>query len=938
MSVYFRGVSLCILSYTLLMSVSVKSLHAEKPNPTTKDQKPTPDKDKAASKVVNLADFQKKIASDVDMSKILGDAIPCEFSRYELLALRPAPEVLILTAADEDFLRSAIANEALAPENKGVFPDGNDQARSFAEHISVTSFQGRTPSEALSKILEVLAQDTTPTEEARELRKAAASRKNREFAEYLHQTAGLEPANVLAALGSSEADVDSKISIAQKLTAQMIKTASARPMMLLREANKSTPDFQKYLQNTYVIKPSGSLLAQPVDETTEAKLEFAARLAEQSANTELKSEVAEATKLKNAEEVHDAAEDAKKGPATAVVNNIAQAAQQATAMVRPKDVACSMSILSYTTTKYAFGQKMADEFIPVQIVVRNLNPKKEFLVHDAKFAVDDDINGRLSSYMAGVDKLTARTFMLASRDYSYRNLTLHFVEGVGSVLSSTSLVYGSSVKEAANVFSGGFIPAFKGVWTDHSTEQLNLLNDEGFSSYRTERTIVPKSGTAEFVIFVRADQFEEGWWTQPCAEQIVVRNPDEWTESKQVNDKGASERQTAKCVGQFNLEKQDPKCRKDPGTRLDLESRRHVCIDYYRHRKAVPVTDTTVSQNPSDEQISPPTDGGNQASSANHSVVAIHGTNCNGAQEGSLRCVDSTPLNSDLVYFNPEPKSYKSWSPTAVALFRELSLAVVAGTHIEEESETKPTLTKIECPKTDAGDLDFDKAEKGSLSCTLSGTNLDKVQTVKLRNSDNPSETASGIVSPGADSKSATVSFPLDQLGALKGKLYKAYIVSKDGVEYGGDLTLNLAQTSSGNPIPFLPKDAKPDPAEITLDKPPAKISLKGFHLDQMKSVQFGDDDNKIGPLAVSNTTATTAEVKLTTADTKQVKNNVVTLSIYLFSKDTPNTPIPTGQSVSIKSQASAGEQPPAASADEANKDQTKAASGNLKNKKPAKQ
>jgi hypothetical protein len=103
------------------------------------------------------------------------------------------------------------------------------------------------------------------------------------------------------------------------------------------------------------------------------------------------------------------------------------------------------------------------------------------------------------------------------------------------------------VKDAANVFSGGFIPALTGVWTDHNTEQLNLLNDEGFSSYRTERTIVPKSGTTEFVIFIRSDQFKEGWWTQKCAEQVVIRNPN-----------GLSEKQTAKYLGEFNNAEPNP--------------------------------------------------------------------------------------------------------------------------------------------------------------------------------------------------------------------------------------------------------------------------------------------------------------------------------------------------------------------------------------------
>src|SRR5271154_5922428 len=93
--------------------------------------------------------------------------------------------------------------------------------------------------------------------------------------------------------------------------------------------------------------------------------------------------------------------------------------------------------------------------------------------------------------------------------------------------------------------SSGFLTALIGVWTDHSTEQLNLLNDEGFSSYRTERTVVPKSGTAEFVIFVRSDQFEQGWWVQDCAEKIIIKNPQALNS---MNSKGS-----ASCLGQFNI-------------------------------------------------------------------------------------------------------------------------------------------------------------------------------------------------------------------------------------------------------------------------------------------------------------------------------------------------------------------------------------------------
>jgi hypothetical protein len=48
-------------------------------------------------------------------------------------------------------------------------------------------------------------------------------------------------------------------------------------------------------------------------------------------------------------------------------------------------------------------------------------------------------------------------------------------------------------------------------------------------------------------------------------------------------------------------------------------------------------------------------------------------------------------VTGDLAYFKPNRVPYKNWSPKAIALFRELSLAVVAGTHIQETTDTKAT-------------------------------------------------------------------------------------------------------------------------------------------------------------------------------------------------------------------------------------------------------
>jgi hypothetical protein len=142
-----------------------------------------------------------------------------------------------------------------------------------------------------------------------------------------------------------------------------------------------------------------------------------------------------------------------------------------------------------------------------------------------------------------------------------------------------------------------------------------------------------------------------------------------------------------------------------------------------------------------------------------------------GDLEGSLHEVTKADIDSDLVYFKPEKVSYKHRSPTALAIFRELALAVVAGTHIQEDADAKPTLTKIDCPKSDKGDVDFDKAENGMIVCALTGANLNKIQSVRLRNSMDATDTkvASGSVSASGDARTGKGSFPLDQLGQLRG-------------------------------------------------------------------------------------------------------------------------------------------------------------------------
>jgi hypothetical protein len=430
--------------------------------------------------------------------------------------------------------------------------------------------------------------------------------------------------------------------------------------------------------------------------------------------------------------------------------------------------------------------------------------------------------------------MTAREYMLASRDFGKRNLMIHVVQGTGAIMSAMVPFTGPFVKQFSGVYSGAFAGALTTVFPDHNTEQLKLIDDEGFSNSRTDRTVVPKSGTAEFVIFVSAKEFEEGWWTEKCAEKtVIVSGPAQPKRNR---------KDEVKCVGAFNQASPDPRC-VEAEIGIDLDAARRVCV-----QESVVKTVSTVE--------------------------------AKGDEDGK----------PELTYFTPRVTHYRDWSQKAVAIFRELSLAVVAGTHVRESSDSTPTLTKVDCSPhvDDKGDIKLDSAKDGVIACTLSGANLDKVAQLKLRNYQDATDTktADGTVSTSGDSKSAKVSFSADKLGQLTASAYKVYTVTKDGVEGGGDLLLHF---DSATPV----LTAGPEPASIDLGKLKAKdaakipIALKGFHLDKVTSAHLTGAKLPIdlpvdGAASSSTITVSLSPGDLSKIDAKYTTNTPLRLSISL--------------------------------------------------------
>ena len=825
-----------------------------------------------------IASFEGKLVSVFDPEHPdKGDYVPCQFTVEQLLLLRPKPEISVISSYDEEQIKSAVLTAALSQSNTGVFSKGQETA--FATALAQAALEGLTMSQALTVVIDILNRATAPSPAGRAAADAA-TRGPKAMSEWVGQHIPDNP-NVTTYFRS--------------------QITAARPLDILSQVNSAATTLTQPKSSN----PGPATAAKPAENTgkplTGQPNEHTSGKPEEGSNPPGPPVMTEADKvgLASVQEAATEASQALSEGSTSAKNSIVDSARTSiAAFQRPNDVGCAMSILSWNSVRYAFGQTLAGEYIAIQLVVRNINSQQEFLVHDAEFSVDSDLLGAHGRYFSGLDKLTVRQFMLSSRDYGRRNFLVNMSQGIGTILSATTPVYGGGLANASSVYSAGFLNALTGVWKDHNTEQLNMLNDVGFSASKTDRTVVPKSGTAMFIIFVPVKQFQTGWWTQDCANVIVTSK-----ESPRAPPVGVCSNEEAVTASPKCIEPQDEykKLAKYPSARtgIDLESARAICQQYYAGGGAGATSNTTAS----DTAATPPTN-----SLVSQGPTTIH----------YIKSPMSVP--------------YRKWSDSANAIFRELSFAIVAGTHLQEEQDTTPSITKIDCAVDGQGNVDFSKASNGVITCDVAGQNLDKAAKLKLRNSQDQSDTktADGSMTTSGDPKTAKASFSLDQIGVLNQKAYKVFTVTKDGAENDGKQILHfsleptLSAAPTGKDIP------------LALDKLTAKgatsvsIPLNGYHLDKLAGVHLGSSAKEVSAgdsLSIDENvkpkSASEASFDFTPADAAKVPPGDYTakqfeMYIFLVSKDNPDKKAPTSLKLNgsgnLKGEAAVPGAPPASS------------------------
>ena len=181
---------------------------------------------------------------------------------------------------------------------------------------------------------------------------------------------------------------------------------------------------------------------------------------------------------------------------------------------RPVDIGCAMTVYPWKETADNFGRRVADEFIAIQITVRNLNPNLEFLLHDAELAADANMSG-LSRFQSSHERRVVRNVGQVGQVTNPRNVTVRIMEGIGMVAGSATGFAPSGYALGYSVYSAGVVPAVKHVLPDMTQDQLNNVSDLAFTSAWASRIVVPKSGAITFVTFIPSIPLEQACWLQP---------------------------------------------------------------------------------------------------------------------------------------------------------------------------------------------------------------------------------------------------------------------------------------------------------------------------------------------------------------------------------------------------------------------------------------
>lgn len=717
------------------------------------------------------------------------DHVRCFFTSKQLIDLRPISGVVKLTEADQSKVLTSVAQAVDEASDKELTPNQKAKFISVLAHDLDGKLVGKTPGEALTTIMDLLYQITAKSSdlintltlpEPEPIKQKVVARAKK----YGGETFAKAVENKLNSANSSWFKLGNP-----GATSEMLATLVAKVPNELAGVNR--PAAIK-LQGD-LLNPDADLLAvaqnkeKAVQEIANRAKKYGGDNFSTAAQEQLngadsawfksndpKQTLSEAANvIDDLPEEHQSAadktiEDLTTGGLTQASGSVVSSARnELNKLAPPSDIGCAYQILSWNEARLLFGRSVANDFIAVQVTVRNLNAKEEFIVHNAMLAVNSDIHGAVGQYFEGEDKIGIEAYNNAGESLTARGIVGNSITAASALLGALQpIVSVDNFSNAVSAFTGGVVPGWKTISPDHQKDQLLLIANSGFSATYTTKTVVGKSGVATFYTWFPVKPWMQGWWIQDCAQSIVT-------------------------VGQTPANDVTP-----PQIGIDLERAKQVCKDA----------------------------GLNQWKS----------------------------------------KPYKNWSSISDQLFRDLSFAVVAGIHVQEDSKNKSSITDLKCPSNSRGELDLSQASSdGTIGCTLTGDNLDKVAKLRLENAANAVDPIrpEAPVTVSGDNTSAKATFKVSDITAATGDVYDVYSVGKDGIEIATGQKIHLNQKTVA--ITGL------SPSTIDLGSPTNTIAVSGQNLDSLTKLCFSNSATTSKPVFDVNKGTSKTQVTLDITSSK---------------------------------------------------------------------
>jgi hypothetical protein len=173
----------------------------------------------------------------------------------------------------------------------------------------------------------------------------------------------------------------------------------------------------------------------------------------------------------------------------------------------PTVVGVRRELLTPKEASDVYGHRLSRRYFIYQVRVTNLSKDFQYIVHDISIDLSSVIGtGDITDpnklkYLASERDLTLlRGVTEKGQDLDPRNLTLHVLQGIGSVAGGVSGLtdFSDTMGSAVAVFNGAFLQAFVGIAPDHTGTQLNRLSDTAFAS----NSVVDKLHAKVFAIFI----------------------------------------------------------------------------------------------------------------------------------------------------------------------------------------------------------------------------------------------------------------------------------------------------------------------------------------------------------------------------------------------------------------------------------------------------